>query len=135
MNYSVAEFRKNIRLALDAVERGEDVHITRHNKTFAIIKADFNYLTTDKVSSNIRPDIKNTPVATQQLPDGSTAIVIPVGVEKETTPPSENEFAEALDAAEQECCRANAPCKHWAWDPVRMMYVNSLSGRGKVEDE
>ena len=78
---------------------------------------------------------KIEPVATQQLPDGSTAIVIPVGVEKETTPPSENEFAEALDAAEQECCRKKAPCKHWAWDPVRMMYVNSLSGRGKVEDE
>ena len=57
LNYTVAEFRKNIREALNAVERGEEVYITRHNKTFAIIKAPFNYLSDDGKSHDIRPDI------------------------------------------------------------------------------
>lgn len=126
MNYSVAEFRKNIRVALDAVERGELVCIKRHDKTFILLTmSDYNEaivsaakdgisrLVTDEVSSNIRPDIptpeKNEPVA---------------------TPP--NEFIEALDASEQECCRKKAPCRHWQFQDD--FWVNSLSGRSREVD-
>lgn len=85
MRMTIAEFRKNTREALDAVERGEEVFITRHNKTFAIIKAPFNYLTTDGKSYNIRPEI--------QLPDGSHVIRI------EHTPKGDNPFYKNIAGA------------------------------------
>ncbi len=88
-------------------------------------------LSTNEVSSNIRPDIKKISDLPdgkiKQLADGSTAIVI------ESTPPGPNEFKEALDAAEQKCCRLKSPCKHWQFDGED--WVNTLSGRKREVEQ
>jgi hypothetical protein len=133
MNYSVAEFRKNIRVALDAVERGELVCIKRHDKTFILLTmSDYNEaivsaakdgisrLVTDEVSSNIRPDIPKISLEPS------------AHIQTQSTPPGPNEFAKALDASEQECCRKKAPCKHWQFEDG--LWINSLSGRSREVD-
>ncbi len=113
MNYTVAEFRKNIREALNAVERGEEVYITRHNKTFAIIKAPFNYLSDDGKSHDIRPDI---PEKNNSFPQAETTNWQEAGVDP---------------SGELQCCKGVRPCKHWQWDGNQQAYINSLSGRAK----
>lgn len=119
MNYTVAEFRKNIREALNAVERGEEVCITRHNKTFAILKAPFNYLSDDGKSHDIRPDIPEKNKSEAKASNSTDGFV-------EAGRPL------ADDSGEFPCCKLPKPCKHWQWDGVEQAYVNSLSGRSKA---
>lgn len=127
MNYTVAEFRKNIREALNAVERGEDVYITRHNKTFAIIKAPFNYLNDDGKSHNIRPDIPKR----EKWADDQKTVTVKNNSEAKAS--NTDDFVEAgVDpSGELACCKGVKPCKHWQWDGVEQAYVNTLSGRKK----
>ena len=152
MNYTVAEFRKNIREALNAVERGEEVYITRHNKTFAIIKAPFNYLSDDGKSHDIRPDFGVTPVAIKnELAEKNNSEAKASLIEEITGQMAKaeadrkdletiimgNSFIEAGsphadDGGEFPCCKLPKPCKHWQWDGVEQAYVNSLSGRSKA---
>lgn len=112
MRYTVAEFRKNIREAFNAVERGEDVYITRHNKTFAIIKSPVSFLSTGEASISIKPDIV-----------------------RESTPTGPNPFekinsgATPQDLTEKPCCQKQKPCQHWQWNSDRAIWINSLSGR------
>lgn len=73
----------------------------------------FHRLSTDKLSSNIRPDIPKNPIE----------------------PSAHNEFTEALDASEQACCRKKAPCKHWQHDSDNNQWINSLSGRSREVEE
>lgn len=116
MRFTVAELRKNIRVALNAVERGEDVYITRHNKTFAIIKSPVSFLSTGEASINIRPDIRreSTPVGPNPFVEAGKKSP---GASHQFTPP------------EHPCCEKQKPCKHWQYDDVRQVWVNSVSGR------
>lgn len=131
MNFTIAEFRKNLREALDAVERGEEVYLTRHNRTFAIIKAPFNYLTTDGKSHNIRPDIKNTAGATHQpsKPFGDQEGVIQPRIKTPDTPVRTDEEWQVAEGLEKPCCKANSPCRHWFFQAERNLWVNTLSKR------
>ena len=132
MNYSVAEFRKNIRIALDAVDRGEEVFITRHNRTFAIIKAPFNYLTTDGESHNIRPDIqKIEPVASQQ----DRLQPIPARIKNPDTPVRTDTEWDNAELMERGCCKLKKPCQHWEFNSNTQIWQNSLSGRQKEAEQ
>lgn len=44
------------------------------------------------------------------------------------------EFAEALKANEQDCCKKNTPCRHWTWQDTTSSYINTLSGRERVDE-
>lgn len=81
--YSLSEFRANLREAFNAAEKGEPVYIERYGVTYCLVSAENwnesqtkaaftgqSQLVTDGESSNVRPD----PVV--QLPDGSHAIII-----------------------------------------------------------
>lgn len=68
-------------------------------------KNEFHRLADDGNSYNIKPDI----------------------------PPTSDEFKEALDAAEQKCCRLKSPCKHWQFDGED--WVNTLSGRKREVEQ
>lgn len=157
MNYTVAEFRKNIREALNAVERGEEVYITRHNKTFAIIKAPFNYLSDDGKSHDIRPDIPFKHGLGTDMSDLTSSRIDTRGkqyfhnIEEDEhgvlRPKKNNSEAKASnstdgfveagrpladESGELPCCKLPKPCKHWQWDGVEQAHVNNLSGRSKA---
>lgn len=68
----------------------------------------FNKLTPTETSSNIRPDV---PKKNVDLPSAK-----------------DNEWQ---DTAEQKCCKAAKPCKHWFFDGDREVWKNTLSGREK----
>ena len=129
MRFTVAELRKNIRVALNAVERGEDVYITRHNKTFAIIKSPVSFLSTGEASINIRPDFakgkdKGVEVVTRFEKGVNTVISID-GKPPKKSPGASHQFT----PPEHPCCEKQKPCKHWQYDDVRQVWVNSVSGR------
>ncbi len=151
MNYSVTDFRKNIREALNAVESGKLVTIKRHDKTFIVMTMwDYNQaiveaakdgvsrLVTDEVSSNIRPDLKKI----ADLPDGKIKLVstpvepnpFAVVPPRDKTPDTEvknldDEFVEAgKRVGGLPCCLKAKPCQHWQWDTDNAQWVNILSG-------
>ena len=78
-------------------------------------------LSTDEVSSNIRPDIKKISLEPS------------AHIKTQSNPAGPNEFKEALDASEQECCRKKTPCKHWQF--VDGVWINSLSGRSREVEQ
>lgn len=93
-------------------------------------------------------DHYNRPEKKSPLPDGKKTIQFdstPVGenlfhklttdeVSSRVTPViTPDEFEEAFDAAEQDCCRKKAPCKHWQF--INGMWINSLSGRSREVEE
>lgn len=133
MNYSVSEFRKNIRTALDIAEAGGTVTIQRHDKTFILLtmlnyneaivsaaKDGVSRLVTYEESANIRPDIV-------------TSEAIPANVVMLSTPKGENivirNIASDSQANEQPCCEKRTPCKHWVWSEDQQVYTNTLSNR------
>lgn len=126
MKLTIVEFRKQIREAFNAVERGEEVYITRHNKTFAIIKSPVSFLSTGEKSVHIKPDIqKISPVATQHTPKGEN------GFYKLANDPEE---VNTLTPAELPCCAKAKPCPHWQWSSDKQLHINTLSGREREAD-
>lgn len=117
----MAEFRRNIRVALNEVERGESVYITRHNRTFAVIKSPVSFLKTGEASINIRPDV---PKKNNRLPSATNegAKAWNAGAKNHLNVPQ-------TTAGEQACCSTAKPCRHWQWDSDNTVWINSLSGR------
>lgn len=123
MQYTIAEFRANLRKALDAVDRGELVVITRHDTDYIIItsshwndsqtaaaRTGMTRLVTNDESSDIRPE-KITAGASHQNKDDFV------------------EAGKTIEIEEQVCCQATKPCKHWAFDELQQVWVNQLTGR------
>lgn len=134
--YSITELRKEIRQAFDAAELFEKVTIKRHDKyfTLTVCEADDkfidnvakiideesgNRLYTDKISSNIRPDIQKIRLAEPKdnwQEAGPKPPVVPV---------YDSNFKPA-------CCTEFVPsgklCKHWVWDMDKGTNINSLTG-------
>lgn len=53
--------------------------------------------------------------------------------EKNSTEQSSTELLESLDNMERACCTAKSPCRHWSFDSVEDVWVNSFSGRERSE--
>ena len=113
MNYSISEFRKNIREALNKVEAGELVTITRHDKMFKISQA-----------GTTRPII-----------EGGTSFLVQTdkgGDEYNLVPPKKIESDSQANKNELPCCSKNTPCKHWVWNEATSSYMNILSNRERA---
>lgn len=61
----------------------------------------FHKLTTDKVSSSVRPDIPKA------------------------------DDLKWVEVDTPDCCKQKKPCKHWQWDGNTLKWVNSISGEVK----
>ena len=122
-----SEVRKNWKSILDeCVQTGKPIYFERAGTMFKI----------EAYVAGIQlPTPKIEPVATQQIINAKARMVAESIPTPSILPPTSDEFAEALDASEGECCRKNTPCKHWVWSPERVCYINSLSGRTREADE
>lgn len=125
MNYSVAEFRRNIRAALDLAASGEDVFINRHDRVFKLVAFG--------VSGRViaLPE-KNTAGATPHKAD--PAFQDEIGeiqprIKTPGTPFRTDEEWKEAEALEQSCCQKKSPCRHWFYSPERALWINTLSQR------
>lgn len=125
MKYTVAEFRKNMREAFEAAERGELVEIERYDQSFYLVE-----------DTNINEDdILDVPLATKenvlngaQTPkkeeDPIDEWFESHGKGNKDTPVESNNNGKL-------CCTLKIPCKHWEFDGTQQAWVNVLTGEVK----
>lgn len=130
--YTVGEFRKNTKEALDSVVAGEEVTLVRGTDIFMVMKA--------RIEVQGTPVYRGTPIENTPLPE-KPKVQNPEKIKSEATPPSDSvadlfTVPPVAEVLEQECClNEQRPCKHWSWDiQSGDGYVNTLSGR-KLEVE
>lgn len=142
-----------MREAMNLVEAGEMVVITRHKTDFVLTTAKhwndkqvqaqrgFATLVTDDTSSDIRPEIshldsrgmehsKNIEVDTSGhirprvgYPAGKIAS------EPQAAEDWKDSKGDNFAAGEWSCCQNKTPCKHWYFNDTMQEWVNNLSGR------
>lgn len=65
IDYSIADFRKNMRVALDSVDAGVTVLIKRHDKEYVIKQNDVEYTAASAIPQPRKPmDIDKAGIAT-----------------------------------------------------------------------
>jgi hypothetical protein len=122
-NYSIKEFRDNMREALNLVEAGEIVQITRFDTIFEISirakKSDAPSVRASLAGKGADPSLINTVPARIKTPD---------------TPFRTDEEWQEAEGLEKPCCKLKRPCQHWVWNDTTMVWQNTLSGRERTED-
>lgn len=134
---TVAEFRKQMKMALDYCVQGGTIEIDRMGQTFvlmyqprgtAILRG--NILPDDGGSHNIRPDVQSVAAELSEPPtpveDVKANIEAIMSPEKNTAEPDGFKEAGAKDLLP--CCKLKTPCKHWQFDSDRSLWVNTING-------
>ena len=137
---TVAEFRKQMKMALDYCVQGGVIEIDRMGQKFILMYEGrdqsvvrMNHLKDDGESHNIRPDVGVIPMAVEEI----ECMRIPPmqSPKKISLEPSalKGEFDTAVEAGKSipKCCTLKNPCKHWQFDGNRELWVNSITGETK----
>ena len=121
---NASEIRKNWKQVLDeCVHTAKPVFFQRAGQMFKIepfvpgIPVPAVLHEDDGKSHNIRPDLKKNSSDSQA---------------NESENMSGMELQKAI---EQSCCELKLPCRHWSYDDVMEVWVNSLSGRERQPNE
>jgi len=125
---TAAEFRKQMKMALDYCVQGGVVEIDRMGQTFIVMyqgRGQHVVRMSNPVAENRIKELA------EHHPDGGSVIKIPF-TKKITSEPSalEGEFDVAVEAGKSipKCCTLKNPCKHWQFDSSKELWVNSITG-------
>lgn len=131
---TVADFRKNLKEALDTASSGKTVSFYRGKERFLLVSETAVQEAKSTKTKQFAQEYDTTPIEGYSSRDD--AYTREVNKMTKAVATAKDEEVLTLGGIEAACCKGARPCRHWVWDSsTGEGYKNSLSGRTRSADE